>query len=104
MSREMRGNRDPALGVETRVRGVLHELQVIAALLGIDARLLPLEAFQDLLPLRERVEEQRSPEAARGDELPARLAVAKPCRQVGAPLLIDRMRELTQIRRSDPVS
>jgi hypothetical protein len=83
---------------------VLHELQVVTPLLGVDARLLPLEAFQDLLPLRQRVQEQRSPEAARGDELPARLAVAKPCREVGASLLIDRMRELTQICRSDPAS
>jgi hypothetical protein len=83
---------------------MLHELQVVPALLRIDARLLPLETGHDLLPLRERVEEQRPAEAARGDELRPLLVVAKPCREVGAPLLIDRVLELTQVRRSDPAS
>jgi hypothetical protein len=83
---------------------VLHELEVVASLLGIDARLLSLETRQDLLPFHERVQEQRPPETPRGDEPLARLTVAKPCREVGAPLLIDRVLELTQVRRSDPAS
>jgi hypothetical protein len=83
---------------------VLHELEVVASLLGIDARLLAFETYQDLLPFRERVQEQGSAKTPRRDELLPRLAVAKSCRDVGASLLIDRVFELTQVRRSDPAS
>jgi hypothetical protein len=82
---------------------VLHELQVDAALPGIDARFLPLEADQDLLPLREWIEEQASSEAAGGHELLPGRAAPEFRGQVGATLLIDRVGELTQIGRSDPV-
>ena len=102
MPREVLRNRDPALSVERRVSGVLHELQVVPPLLGVDARFLPLEAGKDFFPLRKRIEKQATPQASGSDELLAGLAVTKSRGEVGAALLIDRMRELTQVRRGDP--
>jgi hypothetical protein len=99
---EVRSEGDPPLIVKRRFDGVLHELQVVAALVGVDSGLLSFETGHDLLPLGEWVEKQAwSDTPGRHEGLPG-FSIAKPRRQADPPLFIDGVCELTKKWRSDP--
>ena len=76
----------------------------MTALIGIDARLLSLETCDDLLPFRDRIEEQARADPAGGDERLPGLTIAKTRREADPSFLIDGMGELTQKWRGVPVA